>query len=197
MDPTEIGLWSHFSFLTSYQVYYGKLYPFTVEYAVPTKYSDSLFETVAYMLDVRKYYNRYDFANIYGIGFNKAVVYNNQQNTGLLELHHQKENDISQAIDYPKFNANSISILQSCINNKWSFNYLYNLVKNDKSGLPLWLYDASKVDKSINHKLLDYQSNYKDRLRGNYFKVQLSNDLESRYKFILQYASDDRNFYDQ
>jgi len=197
MDPTEVGLWSHYSFLTSYQVYYGKLYPFTVEYAVPTKYSDSLFETVAYMLDVRKYYNRYDFANIYGIGFNKAVVYNNQQNTGLLELHHQKENDISQAIDYPKFNANSISILQSCINNKWSFNYLYNLVKNDKSGLPLWLYDAAKVDKNINHKLLDYQSNYKDRLRGNYFKVQLTNDLESRYKFILQYAIDDRNFYDQ
>jgi len=197
MDPTEIGLWSHFSFLSSYQVFYGKLYPFTVEYAVPTKYSDSLFESVEYMLDVRKYYNKYDFANIYGIGFNKAVVYNNQQNTGLLDLHHQKENDISQAIEYPKFNPNSISILQSCINNRWSFNYLYNLVRNAKSGLPLWLYDAAKVDKTINHKLLDYRSTYKDRLRGSYFKVQLSNDLESRYKFILQYAIDNRSFYEQ
>jgi hypothetical protein len=197
MDSTELGLWSHYSFLSSYQVFYGKLYPFLIEYAVPTKYSDSIFETVTYMLDVRKYYNKYDFANIYGIGFNKAVVYNNQQNTGLLELHAQKENDISQAIEYPKFNNNSISILQSCINNKWSFNYLYNLIKNENSGLPLWIYDAAKVDKTLNNKLLDYRSNYKDRLRGNYFKVQLVNDLESRFKFILQYSLDDRNFYDQ
>lgn len=197
MDSTELGLWSHFSFLSSYQVFYGKLYPFTIDYAVPLKYSNSVYEAVEYMLDVRKYYDKYDYSDVYGVGFNKAVVYNNQQNSGLLELVHQKENDMSQSINYPQFNANSISILQSCINNKWSFNYLYNLVKNAKSGLPLWLYDSAKVNKTLNDPLLDYRSNYKDRLRGNYFKVQLTNDLESRYKFILQYALDDRNFYEQ
>ena len=195
--PSEIGIWSHFSFLSSYQVFYGKLYPFTIEYAVPSKYSNSVMEAVEYMLDVRKYYDKYDYTDIYGIGFNQAVVYNNQQNSGLLNLHHQKENNIKQQLDYPKHNLASIDILQSCINNKWNFNYLYNLIKSDKSGLPIWHFDAAKVIKSIDSKLLDYRPTFKDRLRGNYFKVQLSNTLESRYKFIFQYAIDERNYYEQ
>jgi hypothetical protein len=110
---------------------------------------------------------------------------------------HQKENNIKQQLDYPKHNATNIDILQSCINNKWSFNYLYNLIKSDKSGLPIWQFDEPKVIKTIDSKLLDYRPTFKDRLRGNYFKVQLSNTLESRYKFIFMYGIDERNYYEQ
>jgi hypothetical protein len=191
------GIWMHLPFLSSYQVFYGTRYPFTIEYAVPSKYSNSVMEAVEYMLDVRKYYDKYDYADIYGIGFNQAVVYNNQQNSGLLNLVHQKENNIKQQLDYPKHNATNIDILQSCINNKWSFNYLYNLIKSDKSGLPIWQFDEPKVIKTIDSKLLDYRPTFKDRLRGSYFKVQLSNTLESRYKFIFMYGMDERNYYEQ
>lgn len=196
-DVNEIGLWSHLSFLSSYQVFYGKLYPFTIEYVIPSKYSNSVLQSVEYMLDVRKYYDKYDYTDIYGIGFDQAVVYNNQQNSGLMKLHHQRENDARQLIDYPKHNNTSTEILQSCINNKWNFNYLYNLIKSDKSGLPIWNFDSSYVEKFLDSKLLDYRPTFKDRLRGSYFKVQLSNTLESRYKFIFQYAIDERNYYEQ
>lgn len=196
-NASQLGLWSHLPFLSSYQVYYGTLYPFTVEFAVPSKYSNSIMQSIEYMLDVRKYYDKYDYADIYGIGFNQAIVYNNHQNSGLLNLHHQKENDARQLINYPKHNNNSIDILQSCIDNKWSFNYLYNLIRSDRSGLPVWNFDISQVEKVIDHRLLDYRPTFKDRLRGSYFKVQLSNTLESRYKFIFQYAIDERNYYEQ
>jgi hypothetical protein len=194
-DTSEIGVWSHMSFLSSYQVFYGRLYPFTVEYAIPTKYANSVLQTVTYLLDVKKYYNKYDSADVYGKGFNKAIIYNSQQNSGLLNLVHQRENDLSQMVLYPRHNATSIDILQSEMDGRWSFNYFYNLIKNERNGLPVFKYDKTNIDKQLNNKLLDFRSNHKDRLRGDYFKVILTQDLESRLKYLLRIAIDDRSYY--
>ncbi len=194
-DTSEIGVWSHMSFLSSYQVFYGRLYPFTVEYAIPTKYANSVLQNISYLLDVKKYYNKYDSADVYGKGFNKAIIYNSQQNSGLLNLVHQRENDLSQMVLYPRHNATSIDILQSEMDGRWSFNYFYNLIKNERNGLPIFKYDKTNVDKQLNNKLLDFRSNHKDRLRGDYFKVILTQDLESRLKYLLRITIDDRSYY--
>jgi hypothetical protein len=194
---SQIGVWSHYSYQSSYQVFYGDLYPFTIEYPTTTKGSNSVLNFIEYWLDVRKYYNKYDSADAYGIGFNKAVVYNPFQNSGLLELDHQKDNDLYQHLDYPRHNVNSVTILQTEINHKWSFNFLYNRIRNERSGLPVWLYDCPQVDKTLDDRLLDYTYQYRDYLRGDYFLVRLTNDKESRFKFLFRFATDERNFYPQ
>jgi hypothetical protein len=191
------SLWSHIPFNSSYQVYYGELSPFTVEYPIVNRGALSNINFIEYWLDVRKYYNKHDYSDVVDNGFNKAVVYKNDQNTGQLELVRQENNDLSQSINYPKHNANSTEILQSEIGGKWTFNYLYNRIRNEKSGLPLWLYDCPNVEKSLNHKLIDYRSSYQDRLRGDYFLVRLTQDENSRFKYIFRYAVDERNFYYQ
>jgi hypothetical protein len=196
VDATEEGLWSHFPFLSSYQVFYGTLHPFTIESVAPTKGYNSVLHSIEYWLDTRKYYNKYDFADIFGYGFNKAYIYNSNQNTGRLNLVHQKNNDLSQSLQYPIHNVNSTDILQSEINGKWTFNYLYNLVRSERSGLPIWRYDCSQIDKTIDDRLLDYRSNYKDRIRGEYFLIRLEQDAESRYKMIYRFQSDMRNYYE-
>ena len=114
-----------------------------------------------------------------------------------MNLVHQKNNDLSQAIDYPKHNANSIDILQSEMHGKWSFNYFYNLIKNERSGLPIWKYDCNQINKTLDDRLLDYRSNYKDRLRGDYFLIRLQQDAESRFKMIYRFQTDVRDYYDQ
>jgi hypothetical protein len=196
-DSNEIGLWSHLPFLSSYQVFYGKLYPFSVEYVIPTKYTNSVLETVEFMLDVRKFYNQFDSADVYGVGFNKAYIYNTQQSSGQIILHHQKNNDMRQQVLYPKYNTNSTEILQTEINGLWSFNAFYNIVRNEKSILPVFKWDPSNIEKTFNNDLLDYTSRWKDRLRGDYFKVNLTQDAESRFKFILRFQLDSRMFYGQ
>jgi hypothetical protein len=196
-DQTEFGLWSHLAFQSSYQVFYGKFYPFIIEYPISTKISNSVLEHVEYWLDVRKYYNRYNFADAFGIGFNKAVIYNSYQNTGQLNLVHQDDNDMRQNLLYPNYNADSIDILQSEINGKWSFNYIYNLIRNERSGLPIWIYDCSQVEKTLDNRLLNYTYDYKDRLRGDYFILRLINDQESRFKFLFRFGVDNRSFYEQ
>lgn len=197
VDTTEEGLWSHLPFLSSYQVFYGKIYPFIIESSIASNAMNSILESVEYWLDVRKYYNKYDFGDIYGIGFNKAWIYNNHQNSGQLNLVHQKNNDLSQAIDYPKHNANSIDILQSEMHGKWAFNYFYNIIRNEKSGLPVWKHDCNQINKTLDNRLLDYRSNYKDRLRGDYFLIRLQQDVESRFKMIYRFQTDVRDYYEQ
>lgn len=196
-DMMEFGLWSHLSFLSSYQVFYGKLYPFTVEYPLSTKMTNSLVHNIEYWLDVRKYYNKYDFSDIYGVGFNKAVVYNNHQNSGYVNLITQEKNNLQQMMQYPKHNSDNIEVLQTELHGKWSFNYLYNLIRDEKAGLPIWIYNCPQTEKIIDNRLLDYRSNFKDRLRGDYFLTRLTQDLESRYKLLFRFSVDTRDYYEQ
>ena len=197
IDPSEKGLWSHVPFTSSYQVFYGKLYPFTVEYPILSALSQSSISTIEYWLEARKYYNQWDFSDAFGTGFNKAIVYNATQNTGLLNLNHQKNNDLSQQVKFPKYNLASTDVLQTEIGGKWAFNYLYNIVKNEQSILPVWLNDISNVDKFLNNTLLNYKPTFKDRMRGDYFLVRLSQDIESRFKLLFRFAFDERDFYEQ
>lgn len=189
-------LWSHLPFMSSYQVFYGQRYPFTVEYPITTKATLGNLTSIEYWMDVRKYYNKYDYADITGVGFTDVVIYKNDQNTGNIKLITEKNNDLSQKLKYPKFNNNSTEVLQSEISGKWSFNFLYNRIKNEASHLPIWRNDCSNVEKTIDNRLINYKNMYQDRLRGDYFLVRLSQSEESRYKYIFRFANDNRNYYE-
>jgi hypothetical protein len=196
LNNGQASIWSHLPFISSYQVFYGQKYPFTVEYPLISQGANSVLQDINYYLDVRKYYNTFDFADIYGHGFNKAWVYNNDQNSGELRLNFQDKNKLSQLLQYPRHNANNIEILQTEQHGRWSFNYIYNLIRNEKSGLPVWIHDCANVEKFLDSRLLNYKNNYKDRIRGQYFLVRLSQDIESRFKMIFRYSMDTRGYYE-
>lgn len=192
----EHGIWTHHPFISSYQVFYGKLYPFIVEFTSKTNAVNSFMESVQFYLDVRKYYNMYDFSDTFGKGFNKAYIYNNFQNTGLLELKPQENNNQRQLIEYPKYKANSIEVLQSEMEGKWSFNFLYNSIKNEKQGLPIWLNDNVQVLKEINPVTVDYRAIRRDRIRGDYFLTRLIQDEDSRNKMFFRMTNVTRKYYE-
>lgn len=196
INSSEHGIWTHHPFISSYQVFYGKLYPFIVEFTSKTNAVNSFMESVQFYLDVRKYYNMYDFSDIFGSGFNKAYIYNNFQNTGLLELKPQENNNQRQIIEYPKYKSNSIEVLQSEMEGKWSFNFLYNSVKNERQGLPIWLNDNVQVLKEINPVTIDYRAIRRDRIRGDYFLTRLIQDKDSRNKMFFRMTDVTRNYYE-
>ena len=196
-DVSEIGLWSHYPFISSYQVFYGKRYPWILEVMQPSSITDSVLHSVEYWMETKKFYNRYDFSDIVGVGFNKAYIYNNHQNSGLLNIVSQEENNAYQMMQYPIHNSDSADILQSETNGRYAFNHFYNLVRKERSGLPLWRYDCPQILKELNLDLLDFRNNYKDRLRGDYFLVRFIQDKESRYRMAFRLAIDNRDFYQE
>jgi hypothetical protein len=188
------GMWSHYPLVGSYQVFYGELHPFTVETVVPSQGSLSTIEDVAFTLDVRRYYNLYDYASIYGEPFNKAYVYNDKNNSGLLNLKFTDGED-ERDIDFPKYNNNSIDILIREEQGIYSFNYLFNHVSNYRSGLPIWNMDNVDVDKELNDVAMRYINDSIDRIRGSFFHIRLIQDKESMNKLTYRMSNSERNFY--
>lgn len=193
----KFGVWSHLPFISSYQVFYGEKHPFTIEYPITTNLTNSVLSHIEYYLDVRKYYNKHNYVNRVGVGFNKAIVYNDHQNTGLLELIVQVKNDLRQNLFFPQHSPGVVRILQTEINNKYSFNYLYNSIKDESAGLPIFRNNCNDTQKTIDIRLLDYRYTHKDRMRGDYFKVRLTNDAETRFKFLFRVGFDERSLYSQ
>lgn len=188
------GLWNHYPHTSSYNVFYGELQPWIVEHTIQSQLMRSNLQEIEYWMDVRKYYNKYDSADITGVSFNKVWVYNNFQNTGNLFLSLQETNNRFQQLQYPKFNPDSIEILQAEIEGKHSFNYLFNSVRNEKAHLPLWKYDVNEIHKEVDDTLIDYRNTRKNRLRGDYFVVRYQQDIESRYKMLFRFTTDTRDF---
>lgn len=189
------GIWSHYPLISSYQVFYGDFYPFIVEYVSGTSGSNSTIDSINYILDVRKYYNKYDFSNVFGKGFNKAYIYNNLQNSGELRLKFSKGDNPRDLIDYPKYFTNHIETLQSEEDGIWGFNYLFDHVRDIRAQLPVWLNDNVDILKELNPSSIQYKNNRKDRLRGDYFITRLIQDEDSRNKLVFRFSRDLRNYY--
>jgi hypothetical protein len=178
-------LWSHLLGNSSYQVINGRLEPFTVEYVNPSQGATKLLESISLDVEARRWQNEYDYAVKKGIGFNKAIIYNSTNNSGMLNLIEQKT--IRDIRNYPKTNSNNTQdILYSSEDRRHYFNYFYNRILDQDNNIPAWLWDSSMVDKSINYKAVSFKGKkLLERLRGDYFYTRLINDKESRFQIIL------------
>lgn len=188
-------LWSHLVTNKSYQVFYGKIEPFIVEFMNKASIQNSFVTSVEYGLDVIRYHNEYDNFYNQNIGFNKAIVYNNNQISGLLELVNTNPDDLSQIGTYPIIKPNSTEILTSNSENIWRFNDFFDLSKSEKNNLPLFLNTCSNDNKIINSKAINYfkPEFEKGRIRARQSKVRLINDKYSNYKFIFLFSQLNKN----
>jgi hypothetical protein len=194
-DDTENGLWSHHLTNRSYQVFYGKKYPWTIEFPVITKLSNRVLKSVNYWLDVKRFHNRYDFAENRELGFNKAWIFNNSTNSGTMKLVRQLPNNLQQELAYPKYNRDSTEILASQNDKQWFFNMFFDRVKSSTNNLPHWNKDVNNLDKTINISAIDYTARRKDRLRGDWFVVRLQQDEDTLHKYIFKHAITKDNLY--
>jgi len=197
-DSSEEGLWSHLLTNRSYQVFYGKLYPWRIEYPVKEQYVNKKLESIQYWLDSKRYHNDYDFAENREIGFDKLWIYNNSEITGELRLNRQKTiRDISK---YPKTapDGSYQEILVTEYDKRWNVNNFYNRTKDENNNVPLWNWDANQIDKTMNTKAVSFKGKrIKERLRGDWFLVRLEQTLESRYKTILKWGISKEDIYNQ
>ena len=189
------GLWSHLLTNKSYQVFYGEKFPWTVEMPFKNNMMNKTLNAVSYWLDSRRYHNDYDFAEKRNEGFNKAYVYNHSQNSGLLELNVTEKNNFFQQSSYPKMGDDSMQILTTENDKRWSFNYFFNEVRNEFNNNPIWLWDVNSITKKINKSALDYRRPFKERLRGDWFTVMLTQDKDTRFKYILKWVNTQDNYY--
>ena len=198
-DNFETGIkgsvWSHNETNKSYQVYYGQIHPFIIEYPTQVSAHNNDINSIEYSLDVVRFHNSYDYFYNRTKTFNKAIIFNERQCSGLLELIIKDENNLSQLGEYPKYKQDKTQILVSNSENIWRFNNFNNLVSSELSNQPLFLNTCSNDYKYINPKTINYYKRDIDRsrIKSKQSKIRLINDMYSNYLFSFNFSQTNQN----
>lgn len=137
-------MWKHNWDCQHYCNYYGKNYPFEIEYPINTGQTPTIPRSMEYILECyTRADNCVDQFHVLDFNFDNAVLYNSEQVSGYLNLNIFPKNNITLSLDYPKFNPSvplnvngtvtgvpGFDILFSKEENKYRFNQYWDVTKN-------------------------------------------------------------------
>lgn len=189
-------LWRHLVNPTIYNTFYGNTQPYIVEYPFAYKYQDEILQSVQDYTKVYRYFPSIDGVSddarkveIDGAWFNKAVLYNGQQSSGVLTLVPKPINNLKEYMKYPMYNVDSKTITYTKSDNFYQYNTFWSLVK-DKS-LPLFTSTciSLSLDKEVNQTNMDYgkRSFKKEPLRAKELRVRHILDDRSDIHLVSQF----------
>lgn len=192
LSNQKSSVWIHNLVHTSYQRFYGKMEPYVLEYPFAFKAQDEILQNVKDYTTILEYYNQNDFYEINdNVYFNKAILYNNQQCSGVLNLYPKPKGRMHEYFKYPILKSDSKDIIFTKSDNYFNYNTFWDVVKNPNNHHPLWVESTKNksYDKDLNNSRFDYstRSHQKTRLRAKDLKVRHINDYHDRYKFISKF----------
>jgi hypothetical protein len=191
-------LWRHLTNPQVYNEFYGKIEPYVIEYPFAYSYYDEILQNVKDYTKVYKYlpsefgvFNDNAKVEVDNAWFNKAILYNGQQCSGLLELVQKPKNNLSNYGKYPIYNQGSKTILFTKNDNFYQYNTFWSLVKN--KNLPLFNISCKSlsIDKELNQSNMDYskRSFKKEPLRAKELKIRhildSCSDIHLTSQFII------------
>jgi len=196
ISTTVACLWMHGSDTSLYNSFYGVIEPYIIEYPFAYQYKDQILQNVEDYNKVFKYSqtnihpaDRNNKIEVDDEWFNKAIVYNDQQSSGILELNPKPVNNMREYMLYPKYNTDSKSILWTKSDNIYQYNTFWSIVKNLKESLFLSTCENISLDKVVNQTNMDYDPRAfrKDTLRAKDIKIRHILDDKSDIAIITQF----------
>jgi hypothetical protein len=183
------SIWRHLTNPIIYNTYYGCISPYIIEYPFGYQYNDEILQNIKDYTRAYKYlttddgvfnYNRRIETNDY---FNKAILYNGQQSSGLLQLVPKPVNNLSEYMKYPLYNIDSKTITYTKSDSFYQYNTFWSLVKDPSVPLFTKSCESLSIDKIINQPNMDYskRSFKKAPLRAKFLLVRhiLDNSSET------------------
>lgn len=189
-------MWKHLKNPQIYNTYYGATEPYIIEYPFAYKYYDEILQNVKDYTKVYQY-----LADEYGVfddnrkitlddaWFNKAVLYNDQQSSGTLELVAKPMNNLKEYMKYPTYNTDSKTITYTKSDNFYQYNTFWSLVKDKRDLLFTKTCESLSLDKVVNQANMDYgkRSYRKEPLRAKDLKVRHILDNRSDIHLVSQF----------
>lgn len=189
-------LWRHLTTTTMYNHFYGNVHPYIIEYPFAYKYQDEILQSVQDYTKVYKYFpsddgvfNDNQKVELDDAWFNKAVLYNGQQSSGVLILAPKPINNLKEYMKYPVYNVDSKTITYTKSDNFYQYNTFWSLVKNKQLPLFISTCDSLSIDKVVNQSNMDYgkRSFKKEPLRAKELKVRHILDNRSDVHLVSQF----------
>lgn len=189
--------WRHLTDVVHYNSYYGITEPYIIEYPFSYEYQDEILQNVQDYTKVYEYTKdpRGVFTDVLKVQpnnkwFNKAVLYNDQQSSGLLELVPKQQGNLSTYNSFPKYTTNSKIIQYTKSDNFYQYNTFWNIAKDPL----IFLFNPScismSIDKTINDANMDYstRSFKKAPIRAKDLKIRHILDNSSTTHLVSQFV---------
>lgn len=182
------SLWNHSKSFTSYHNFYGTTYPYILEYPVSFTFEDEILQGIRDYTKSLKYLNYETFVSPDKTHyFNKAIIYNDQQCSGILNL--VPKSGLSAYGKFPKYNADSKDIQVTKSDNYFNFNQFWNITKDPD--VAIWNPTCSfkYTNKLLNLSNLDYSNKAytKATMRARECYVRLIEDKDSSVRLISRF----------
>lgn len=195
-EKNTASLWRHLTNTQYYNQFYGIIYPYIIEYPFSYQYYDEIVQNVKDYTKSYKYLPMTDgvFNDNRRIQtdtdyFNKSILYNDQQSTGILELVSKPSHNLQSYLQYPKYNLLSKTITFTKSDNFYQYNTFWSIVK-DKT-LPLFTQtcESFSIDKIVNQDNMDYSTRAfkKDKIRAKDLRVRQILDNKSDVHLVSQF----------
>jgi len=195
-QTTTACIWRHLTNISLYNTFYGDIQPYIIEYPFAYQFQDEILQNVkdytkAYEYlpiedGVFNYNTRIETNNKW---FNKAVLYNGQQSSGILELVAKPLHNLSAYMQYPILNAESKTITYTKSDNFYQYNTFW--AAEISSQIPLFRTpcESLSIDKVVNQANMDYgpRSFKKATLRAKELKVRHILDNSSTTHLVSQF----------
>jgi len=195
--PLRTGcLWTHLRNDTLYNYYYGDIAPYIIEYPFSYKYHDQILQNIkdyskvyTYIPSVLGEFDANSKIQTDDKYFNKAVLYNGQQSTGILELVPKPMNNLSEYLQYPILNTDSKTITFAKTDSFYQYNTFWALQKDDQVPLFKTSCESKSIDKVVNQDNMNYGdlSFKKSQLRAKNVKVRHILDNSSTTHIVSQF----------
>lgn len=190
------SMWRHLTDVQTYNKFYGRIAPYVIEYPMTYQFQDEILQNVVDYTKVYQYlpipdgvFN--DNAQIQTDDqyFNKAVLYNGQQCSGLLYLVPKPLNNLQAYNQFPIYNADSKTILFTKSDNFYQYNTFWSVVKNKSVPLFGTGCESLSIDKELNQSNMDYspRSFNKAPLRAKDLKIRHILDNRSNAHMVSQF----------
>jgi len=185
-------IWTHNTACQLYCNYYGKDYPFEIEFETNTVQDVNTLRSVQCQVEVYKFadncYDRYLMLDEF---FDEAIIYNLDQISGLLRLVETPRNSPFAMLNYPKITPNFIEILYSKVENKYRFNQFWDVTddRGQKTNARRMIFNTSDngYTRSINDLNINYQKPpfQRKKFRGYEVTVFLRKRVCGPNKFLV------------
>jgi len=196
VEGTTGCLWSHLTNKQIYNYFYGNIEPYVVEYPFAYRYQDEILQNVKDYSKVYKYlpevtgsFDSNRKIQVDDRWFNKAVLYNGQQSTGVLELVAKPQNNMAAYMQYPILNTDSKTITFTKSDNFYQYNTFWALQIDDQEPLFNSSCKSLSIDKEVNQANMNYGNIAfkKSPLRAKNLKVRHILDNSSTTHIVSQF----------
>ena len=189
-------MWRHLTDTLSNNTYYGIISPYIIEYPFAYEFHDEILQNVIDFTRVYQYlpivdgvYNDNAKIQTDNYYFNKAILYNGQQNSGLLKLVKKPKNNLAAYNQYPIYHTDSKTILFTKSDSFYKYNTFWSVYESKTTPMFNTPCESLSIDKSINDSAMDYgtRSFKKEPLRAKGLLIRHIMDDRSDIHLVSQF----------